>query len=386
MPGTALRRRRRAPRRAEEERPLLGGVPDQHIDVGAGAGQVDGRGGEGAGIDRGQRAAAGAAERRLLEEVLVKGDDPLGVQFAEARRVGLLDPPRRRAQRLRPGERGLGRLGDIAERRGLEDGPAEQPRRLRGDEQVHRGQGAGRLSGERYAVGIAAERRDVLPDPLKRGDLIEQAPVRRGRVRSAVRGSGGQGWVRQPAEAAEPVVDGDDHRVRRRGEALAGIQAGAGVPDRKPATVEPHEHRTATAELRRENIQAEALLVGPGKLSMCERGRGPSRLWRGGSRGARVAHTGPPENRSGRREPGSCRVRDSLERDRLAGMPAADPAGADLHHRHAAIARPRPPRRSRRDPDAPPPTRSPGCGARRRARSRPRPRRQASGTARRHRR
>ena len=217
--------------------------------------------------------------------------------------------------------------------------------------------------------------------PFERGDLVEQAPVRGGRARA-----GGQVGMAEPAEAAQPVVHGHDHGVDGGRQPFAGVQAGAGMPDREPAAVEPHEHRTATVERRREHVEAEALLVGPGKLSVREHGRGTARLRRRRPGGGGVAHARPARHRTGRRVARRGRVRDPLERDRLAGAPAAETAGGDLYRRHGATARPRPPTDPRPDRDDPRPTRSRGCGARRRPRSRPRPRRPASGKARRRRR
>ena len=56
-------------------------MPDQDVDAWAGAGNVDGRGGKAAGVDRGERAASGSAESRLLQQVLVEGHDPLGIEL-----------------------------------------------------------------------------------------------------------------------------------------------------------------------------------------------------------------------------------------------------------------------------------------------------------------
>ena len=150
---------------------------------------------------RGTRAARGAlrAARRSV-----------GVEVPQAARVERARPAGGGAQRLRPPRRHRGRLGDVAERRRLQDGAPEQPGRRRGDEQVHRAQRAGRLAGERDLSGVAAERRDVVAHPFERGDLVEQAPVRGRSVRA-----GGQIGVPEPAEAAQPVVDASRPRCRR---------------------------------------------------------------------------------------------------------------------------------------------------------------------------
>jgi hypothetical protein len=77
----------------------------------------DGRDGEAAGIDGGQRATSGPAEGRLLEKLFVKRHDPLRVQFAQVPCVELARTARRGTQRLRPMRRNLRRLRDVAERR-----------------------------------------------------------------------------------------------------------------------------------------------------------------------------------------------------------------------------------------------------------------------------
>ena len=279
-------------------------------------------------------------------------DDPLGAEFAQADRIERARPAGSGAQRLSPPDRHRRGLGDVAERRRLESDPAEQPGGPRRHQQIHRRQRARRLPGERDLGGVAAEGAGDLARPLECGDLVEQAPVRGRRVQGR-----GQVGVAEPAEAAQPVVDGHDHRVGGRRQALAGVQARAGVADREPAAVEPYEHGTAVVEPRREHVQIEALLIGGGRLTVGEPRRRALRLRRRRARADRVPNPAPARLRAGWGEPRRGRVRDPSECHHLAGATAAEPAGGDLHLGHGATAPPLPPSCPRPVRDAPPPRR-----------------------------
>ena len=88
----------------------------------------------------------------------------------------------------------------------LHDHAAEQTRRgPRCTEQRHQ-RAARRLPEERDVPGVATEGADLVAYPLERGDEIEHAPV-------AARAVVGEFRVREKAERAEAVVDGDDHDI-----------------------------------------------------------------------------------------------------------------------------------------------------------------------------
>ena len=117
-----------------------------------------------------------------------------------------------------------GQRARVADRR------LEQPGGRRRDQQGPDRSTAGGLAGDGHPVRVAAEGRDVAPDPAQRLDLVEQTTVVRG--------------VGDPAEAveAEPVGDrhGDD-AVAVEGDPVV---PGAGRrPRLEPAAVDPDQHR-----------------------------------------------------------------------------------------------------------------------------------------------
>ena len=67
-------------------------------------------------------------------------------------------------------------------RHALRDRPAEEPGGARHGQQRGDRSTARRLPEDRHPVRVAAERPDVVPHPLQRGDLVEQPPVGRGAV------------------------------------------------------------------------------------------------------------------------------------------------------------------------------------------------------------
>src|SRR2546425_5321165 len=112
----------------------------------------------------------------------------------------------------------------------LEETAAER----RGDEHAHRPR-AGGLAHNRHAIRVAAKRRDVLPDPVERRNLVEE-PVIAGRMMCRF---GGQLGMRQIPEGSEPGIHRDEHdaflrewrAVRRVADARPECPASTVVPD-----------------------------------------------------------------------------------------------------------------------------------------------------------
>ena len=179
--------------------------------------------------------------------------------------------------------------------------------RLRHQHHGHHGSAAGGLAEDHHAFRIAAERRDVVADPLQRRHHVEQSVV----AASAVRRFVGKCRMGQEAEDVEPVVDRHYHRAVacQRGAVVEGARAGtAGVP----AAVNPEEDGTRFRGLaRRPDVQEQAVLVLgdvlPAVLHADRTGRGS------------VAYAGPGNDRC-RWPPAQIahrrrRERYSLERD-----------------------------------------------------------------------
>src|SRR5690606_26412917 len=96
---------------------------------------------------------------------------------------------------------------------------------------------AGRLAGDRHPIRVAAERGDVVADPLESGDLVEDAVV----ARCAVAGFFREVGVREEAEHPQSVIDGDGEDVATGGERLAVIQRQGARAGREPAAGEVDE-------------------------------------------------------------------------------------------------------------------------------------------------
>ena len=87
--------------------------------------------------------------------------------------------------------------------------------------------GASGLAHERHTLGISAEGVDVALHPAKRGDLIEDAIV----PCCPVRAFGSKDRVREEAQSAKTIVDGDDDVTPLR-------NARAIVEERAPLQIE----------------------------------------------------------------------------------------------------------------------------------------------------
>ena len=124
----------------------------------------------------------------------------------------------------------------------LLDGLLEQPLRQRRGEQQRDQRGAGGDAEQRHALRIAAKAGDVALDPGKRSEHVERAVVAGAAVLRLRR----QRRMRQKAEHADAVVDGDQH------DALAGKTLAVAARVRrtagdKAAAVEPDHHRQLLA-------------------------------------------------------------------------------------------------------------------------------------------
>ena len=160
-----------------------------------------------------------------------------------------------------PGQRirGTGRTAD-------EDPAMEESLCRRARQQCADAHGARRLAEDGHVSGIAAERRNVVANPAKGFHLIEQTFVAR-RGNSAA----GQLVEVEPAERADPVVDGHDHDIAPPGEVRSVIYRRATRPALEAATVDPHEHRApGIVVARREHVQLQAVLVAIGGVADVE--------------------------------------------------------------------------------------------------------------------
>ena len=162
--------------------------------------------------------------------------------------------------------------------------------------------GARGLPGERHATGVTAEGRDVPPDPLQRGDAIEQ-PVVPG---SVPRGLRAQPGMREEAECAQAVVDGHHHEAAtgELGAVVHGHRAGSSG---QRAAVQPHEHRAlrAARSLRGPEVEVEAVLARPLLRDELRRPgrRGPWHLLAARSDAVGPAHAAPGRRRLRRLPP-----------------------------------------------------------------------------------
>ena len=142
-------------------------------------------------------------------------------------------PGRRVGRKLRVRREAASRLADRAvheaarERRRVEE--ADAP-------------GARRFAEHGDVAGVATECRDVVANPSKRGDLIEDAVV----AGCAVVRIRGQFLVREEAHHAEAVVDADQHHALL-GERAAVVHGQVPVADLQCAAVNPHHHRDRIA-------------------------------------------------------------------------------------------------------------------------------------------
>ena len=280
---------------------------------------------------------SGTADCRPRRNVLDDGRRQRGVAHDETRREGQLRAlrgqerlDRQAAQVVEAGARTgqAGVRGHLhAERDGvgsavtrqsigaLHDGSREQAvGEWRGHQRQH-ALATGRLSEDRDAPGVAAERFDVVLDPAQRGDLIEKAEIHRAARRRAL-----ERRMSEEAQMAQPVVDTDDDHaaLRQRGPVVDGKPAAA---ENQGTAVQPHHHRlplAAGARCRREDVERETVFVDRADIATPFERRS-ARLWAGRAVPCRCAGRRPARCRP-RFTPapvsdGWGRVRDAAEGD-----------------------------------------------------------------------
>ena len=115
-----------------------------------------------------------------------------------------------------------------------------------------------RFAEDRDAVGIAAERGNVVLHPLQARDLIQQ-PVVAGMPALFARQLG----MSQEAESAQPVGDAHQNHALLR-EILSVVQRHRSAADSEPSAVDPDHHGQLLARRLggRPDVQVEAILVG----------------------------------------------------------------------------------------------------------------------------
>jgi hypothetical protein len=168
------------------------------------------------------------------------------------------------------------RARDEIDRAALEDGALEQAVRGGHREQVRDGDRTRGLAHHRDIGGVAAEARDVVAHPGKRGDLIEETGVA---VRELVAEQ-----IAQVEEAgdAEPVVierlragahderaavDPDDDRARLRGrDRCVDVEDEAVLAHRRLVGDAAHHRSARIADLHRERAELERVAHGGGAL------------------------------------------------------------------------------------------------------------------------
>ena len=171
-----------------EQPVLVAGVADEQVDVPGGAvGQrLPGGGRQDVAVDDrcerhrpvGDRAPAVLPPVDLRGDGLAARGQPGGVNGRQAGHRG----PHPQFGGAGGGDVGGQLRREERPRHALRDGPAEEPGRPRHGQQRGDRSAARRLAEDRHPVRVAAEGPDVVPHPLQRGDLVEQAPVGRGAV------------------------------------------------------------------------------------------------------------------------------------------------------------------------------------------------------------
>src|SRR5271167_4532700 len=89
------------------------------------------------------------------------------------------------------------------------DGSLKQPVRERRCYQIINAPRSGRFAENRYPLGIATKRRDVLLHPFERRDLVQQAVV----ARRITVGFLGELRVREETKYTQAIVDGHHHHA-----------------------------------------------------------------------------------------------------------------------------------------------------------------------------
>ena len=191
--------------------------------------------------------------RDLVAERVTGGDQPGEMhieQFTDVFPVDahqLQEPRRHRGSAVGAVHRGR--------RRALHDRSLEQTLGLgRGHQRGDR-RSPGGFTEHRHLIGIAAERRDALTDPLQCGNLISQPQI--GLERVLVGGERGQ--VEEP-ERAETKIDGHHHHVAVLAEVSPVVDPLGGRSERVRTAMDPDQHRpqfcigTGSPDVEREAV------------------------------------------------------------------------------------------------------------------------------------
>ncbi len=169
------------------------------------------------------------------------------------------------------------------------------------------------------AVGISAERGDVVAHPAQCGQHVSQSEIG---VEPATWGV--EFGELEESERAEPIVDGDDDRFAAAGQHPAVVQRLARRAEDVGAAVQPHHHRLAVAGgglRRRPDIEGETVFTL--RCAQVDRNPGVDGLRADVAEACRVGHICPAFGRFGRPPPQVA--------DRRRGVPHAFP------RRHVAV-------------------------------------------------
>ena len=107
------------------------------------------------------------------------------------------------------------------------------------------------MAADRDEVGIAAERRDVVAHPAQRQDLILQREIAALSVVVA---------KEEPAEIAEPIVQGDDDEAVLASMLRSVDPGSASRSAQESAAMNPDKDRGAPSEVGTPDVQVEAVL------------------------------------------------------------------------------------------------------------------------------
>ena len=247
-------------------------------------------------VDRVERHEPGLNHRRHERRGL-RPEDRVDRERSEPAEVGAFHPEM--LEERAPHERGRVE-GQHLRLAALDDRPAERVTSPGRDAELQDRARARGLAEHRDPLGVAAERVDALAHPAQRGELVEEAAVRR-RVTVV---------ERHEAQRAEAVVDRDDHRPRLRGEpcgVVDGLRRAAGD---ERAAVDPHEHGAGTAGFAGfagggPDVEGQAVLGEPGRVrpEAGQRCRQRVALRRGRTERKGGPDPGPRRGRFGRAPP-----------------------------------------------------------------------------------
>ena len=210
----------------------------------------------------------------------------------------------------------------------FDDRLLEEPGRQRRNDLRMRAQAASGFAEDSDVVRVAAERRDIRLDPLQRGLLIHQAVVA-----GSAAAFGRECGMREEAQGAQPVVDGDNGDALGHQRVAVVVVAFAGE---QGTAVDPDHDRERPGTFRRVDVQIETVFRGTGDAERARRLRAvwPERgcpAWSGPG-GGRLRRC-PAHRADGRRG-----VRNAFEGQRDRGFDAEDDALVGCHRRWSIVA------------------------------------------------